>query len=324
MKLFVLAPLILLSACTPAPAGGPKADSPPRPIVLKFPPRESPIGFTWIPGGTFKMGKADGLPDAKPVHEVTLNGFWISTTEITNAQFTEFIRETKHKTTAEQNPNPAEFPGADPKDLVPGALIHTESGWKYIKGANWMHPAGPKSNLNGLGNHPVVNVSYDDALAYCNWAGATLPSEAQFEYAERGGMSEQKYDWGNVQQPNKKHMANIWQGEFPVKNLNTDGFLTTAPVKSFPPNRYGLYDMSGNVWEWCLDWYDPNFYSKRQRVVNPINDIKPTGPDPSRVTRGGSFLCSDNYCLGYQPGTRMKTTPDAGLYHTGFRCVINP
>jgi formylglycine-generating enzyme len=324
MKLFVLAPLILLAACTPAPQGHDTPSETHKPTLLKVPPQETPPGYTWIPGGTFKMGKADGLADAKPVHEVTLNGFWISTTEVTNSEFTEFIRETKYKTTAELNPDPADFPGSDPNDLVPGALVHTDSGWKYVKGANWMHPTGPTSNLQGLGNHPVVNISYDDALAYSKWAGATLPSEAQFEYAARGKLVQQTYVWGDQQQPENKEMANIWQGEFPTKNLNKDGFLTTAPVKSFPANGYGLYDMSGNVWEWCLDWYDPDYYTKPQPNTNPVNTTKPGGSEPSRVTRGGSFLCSNNYCLGYQPGTRMKTTPDTGLFHTGFRCVINP
>lgn len=269
------------------------------------------------------MGKIDGLPDAQPIHEITLNGFWISTTEVTNAQFTEFVRETNYQTAAELPPNPKDFPDADPKDLVPGALVHTEKGWQYITGANWLHPTGPTSSIKDKGNYPVVNISYDDALAYCTWAKATLPSEAQFEYAAREGLDQKTYVWGNEQNPDGKQMANIWQGEFPIKNLNKDGYLSTAPVKSFSPNQFNLYDMSGNVWEWCLDWYDPTYYQNSPNY-NPVNQTKPTDPEPSRVTRGGSFLCSDNYCLGYQPGTRMKTTPDTGLYHTGFRCVINP
>lgn len=324
MKRFLILPIIFLVACSPPPNSSP---SQPKeiadPKLLTQEPGPTPEGFVWIPGGTFRMGNSDGLPDAKPVHPVELDGFWISETEITNSDFVMFVRDTAYETTAELPPNPEDFPGADPADLVPGALVHTDSGWQYIKGASWKHPTGPGSKIINISTHPVVNISYEDALAYCKWAGGTLPTEAQFEYAARGNYQQNRYTWGNEQHPNGKEMANIWQGEFPTQNLNKDDFLTTAPVKSFPPNDFGLYDMAGNVWEWCLDWYDPNFYQNSPQR-NPLNSAKPNEPESARITRGGSFLCSDNYCLGYQPGTRMKTTPDTGLFHTGFRVVINP
>lgn len=314
---------ILLTGC----AAAPEPESPSTPIEPKGrstePAGPAPEGFSWIPGGTFRMGKENGLADARPVHQVTLDGFWISKTEVTNREFQKFVLETGYVTTAERAPNPKDFPDASPDSLVPGALVFINGAWSYIAGAEWRHPGGPATTIDGFGDHPVVNVSYEDALAYCRWAKVTLPSEAQFEYAERGGIDQAEFAWGGEQHPNGRQMANIWQGEFPQKNINRDGYIGTAPVGSFPPNGLGLSDMSGNVWEWCLDWYDENFY-KRSPLRNPVNSDRPNTPEPSRVTRGGSFLCSDNYCLGYRPGTRMKTTPDTGLFHTGFRCVINP
>lgn len=319
-RLWLLA--FVLAGCSAPPATPhPVTDSIPSLVTQE--PHKAPAGFVWIPGGSFHMGKTDGLADAQPVHVVSLDGFWISKTEVTNSQFAKFIQATGYVTTAEKAPRPEDFPDANPELLVPGALVFSGRKWHYRPGADWRHPTGLNSDIGGLANHPVVNVSYEDALAYCQWAGGTLPTEAQFEYAERGGLEGREFAWGDIQNPDGKEMANIWQGEFPAKNLKRDGFLGTAPVGAFPPNGYGLSDMSGNVWEWCLDWYDETYYA-RSPGRNPVNTEKPISPEPSRVTRGGSFLCSDNYCLGYRPGARMKTTPDTGLFHTGFRCVVNP
>ena len=226
--------------------------------------------------------------------------------------------------------------------LVPGSLVfaHPAEGagrpvdytqwWKWQPGANWRHPTGPASDIEGKHDHPVVQVSWNDAVAYATWAGKRLPTETEWEYTARGGLDGQSFAWGAELHPEGCEMANVWQGTFPVQHRSTDGFLTTAPVASFPANGYGLYDMAGNVWEWCADWYRPDTYSLRAHRIA----VDPAGPDdsfdpdeptvPKRVTRGGSFLCSENYCTGYRPSARMKTSPDTGLPHTGFRCVVDP
>lgn len=288
--------------------------------------------MAWIPGGTFQMGSTDGLADERPVHEVTVDGFWMDETEVTNAQFAAFVEATDYKTVAERPLNPGDFPGADPKLLVPGALVFEMdggkgAGWKYQPNAEWRHPLGPGSSIEGKADHPVVQVAYEDALAYAEWAGKSLPTEAEWEFAARGGHDGLAYTWGKQLHPDGKQMANIWQGTFPALNQNDDGFLYTAPVKSFPPNDYGLYDISGNVWEWCLDWYRPDAY-KDAEAVNPTGPKDSFNPDepnaPARVLRGGSFLCAENYCRGYRPSTRMKSSPDTGLLHSGFRCIKRP
>ncbi len=291
--------------------------------------------MVWIPGGSFEMGSNDAFADERPVHEVTLRGFWMDATEVTNADFAEFVDATGYVTVAERIPDAATLPGATPEDLVPGSVVYRGARpnenvesvyqlWEFLPGASWRHPDGPGSTIEGRMDHPVVHVSWDDAVAYASWAGKRLPTEAEWESAARGTLCCSLYPWGDELEPVGGPRQNAWQGSFPQKNLLADGFATTAPVASFPPNGLGLHDMAGNVWEWCSDWYRPDYYS-----ISPAVD--PRGPDdsydpqepgvPKRVLRGGSFLCNENYCVGYRVSARMKTAPDTGLNHTGFRCV---
>ena len=305
--------------------------------------------MNWIKGGTFLMG-SDNIQSRKdelPKHKVTVDGFWMDEHEVTNAEFAEFVKNTKYITTAEQVPDWEELkkqlpPGtAKPSDdlLVPSSLVFVSPGhhvelndasqwWQWKAGANWRHPEGPQSNIIGKDNFPVVHVSWDDAVAYAKWAGKRLPTEAEWEWAARGGLENAVYPWGNEGIELGKPKANTWQGEFPAKNLNKNGFLGTAPVKSFPPNAFGLYDMAGNVWEWCSDLYHNDYYksiNKPEGIKNPIGPTKSFDPDEplvlKRVQRGGSFLCHDSYCSSYRVSARMKSSPDTGLSHTGFRCV---
>jgi formylglycine-generating enzyme required for sulfatase activity len=292
-------------------------------------------GMVWIPGGTFWMGSEDGQPDELPAHQVTVDGFWMDKTEVTNEEFEKFVRATGYVTIAEQKPDAKDFPDAKPELLVPGSAVFSPpaeeapltdaSGWwRYVPGANWRHPEGPQSSIEGREKHPVAHVAWHDAVAYAKWAGKRLPTEAEWEYASRGGLDRQRYVWGNEQTPNGKWQANIWQGRFPKENTAADGFKGTAPVASFPPNGYGLYDMAGNVWEWCADWYRPDYYARSpaKNPPGPEDSFDPGEPGAKkRVQRGGSYLCSDVYCSGYRPSARMKCTPDTGLSHTGFRCV---
>ena len=292
-------------------------------------------GMTWIPGGAFAMGSDDGQRDEKPVHTVTVDGFWMDTTEVTNEQFEKFTRATGYVTLAERKPRAEDYPGATPDQLVPGSIVfspppNVESlenhyiWWKYVPGANWRHPEGPDSKLDGRAKHPVVHVCWLDAMEYAKWAGKRLPTEAEWENASRGGLDRQPYVWGREQTPGGQWLANIWQGRFPNDNSLADGFRTTAPVGSFAPNGHGLFDMAGNVWEWCADWYLPDYYaqSPARNPPGPGTSFDSNEPGvPKRVQRGGSFLCSDVYCSGYRPGARMKASPDTGLSHTGFRCV---
>ncbi|MBI2949597.1 MAG: formylglycine-generating enzyme family protein [Verrucomicrobia bacterium] len=294
--------------------------------------------MVWVPGGTFWMGSEDGLPDEKPVHQVTVEGFWMDKTEVTNEQFEEFVNATSYVTLAERKPDPKDFPGAPVENLVPGSVTFSPppgevalqdhyAWWKYLPGANWRRPEGPGSNIAGREKHPVVHVCWDDAMAYAKWAGKRLPTEAEWEYAARGGLDRQPYVWGKDQVPNGKWPANIWQGRFPNENTIADGFRGTAQVAAFPPNRFGLHDIAGNVWEWCLDWYRPDYYanSAAQNPQGPADSFDPNEPGlPKKVMRGGSFLCSDLYCTGYRPSARMKSSPDTGLSHTGFRCAWSP
>jgi formylglycine-generating enzyme len=306
--------------------------------------------MVWIPGGDFSMGSTVeseslcGLPgvtrDALPIHRVYVDGFWMDATEVTNEQFDKFAKATSYITIAERTPTKEEFPTAPPENLVAGSTVFTPTErpvpldnhyqwWRYEKGANWRHPEGPSSDLKGKEKYPVVHVAYDDAAAFAKWAGKRLPTEAEWEFAARGGQSGQLYSWGNEFRPGGKIMANTYQGKFPVRDTGEDGFAGIAPVAQFPPNGYGLYDVAGNVWEWVSDWYRPDTYARTQLTGNVARN--PQGPetpfDPAepgekkRVHRGGSFLCTDQYCTRYMVGTRGKGEVSTGSNHVGFRCV---
>jgi sulfatase modifying factor 1 len=290
----------------------------------------------WIPGGEFTMGDEE-FADARPLHTIYVDGFWMDETEVTNEQFAEFVKQTGYQTIAERTPRPEDFPDAPLDRLVAGAGVFNPakcppgevcrdcaSWWEYRAGANWRHPEGPDSDVRDREKHPVVHIAWEDALAYARWAGKRLPTEAEWERAARGGVERRRYYWGDELLPDGKWMANIWQGPFPVENSAEDGYTATAPVKSFPPNAFGLYEMSGNVWEWCADWYRPDYYavSPKRNPQGPESSLDPDGRnEPKRVQRGGSFLCSDNYCVRYRAGARGQGAPDTGLSHTGFRCV---
>lgn len=305
-------------------------------------------GMVWIKGGEFTMGCSDkeGRPDEYPQHKVKVDGFWMDATEVTNGQFQKFVEATGYITTAEKAPDwnelkkqlPPGTPKPDESLLVAASLVFTASSkaiplndasqwWRWIKGANWQHPEGPESTIKGRENYPVVHISWDDANAYAKWAGKRLPTEAEWEYAARGGLIDKPYSWGNENVEKVKPKANTWQGHFPDINTQWDGYNKLAPVKSFAPNGYGLYDMAGNVWEWCSDWYRGDYYEqlKGNRSINPKGPLSGYDPDeptiPKRVVRGGSFLCHASYCSSYRVSARMKTSPDTGLEHTGFRCV---
>lgn len=293
--------------------------------------------MVWIPSGEFEMGADDGRPDERPVHRVTLNGFWMDVHEVTNAEFQRFVDATGYLTVAERPLDAGAFPGVPREKLVPGSLVFREprpdeavagylAWWSFVPGANWRHPRGPESDLEGLGDHPVVHVAYEDAAAYARWAGKSLPTEAQWEYAARGGLKQATYPWGNELVEGGKAQANLWQGSFPRANSEADGHRFTAPVAQFAPNGYGLFDMAGNVWEWCADWYRPDAYDSGalSNPRGPASSVDPDEPEtPKRVVRGGSFLCTDQYCAGYRVAARMKSSSDTGLANTGFRCVKN-
>ncbi len=296
----------------------------------------APEGMVWIPGGEFQMGSEEGsFGDTKPVHKVKVDGFWADKTEVTNAQFSHFVAATGYVTVAERKPDPKEFPGAPPEMLVPGSIVFTPPDkpvelndhlrwWRLQPGANWRHPEGPASDLTGREQHPVVHVAYEDALAYARWAGKRLPTEAEWEFAARGGLDGKRFAWGDEFRPAGKFMANTWQGHFPDRNDGADGFKGTAPVASFAPNAYGLYDVSGNVWEWVADWYRPDYFkqSPSNNPTGPADSLDPQEPGvPKRVQKGGSFLCSDEYCSRYTAGGRGKGEPSSGTTHVGFRLV---
>lgn len=318
--------------------------------LLSNRPPGPPPGMVLIPGGQFIMGTAgqNAIRNEQPAHQVRVGSFYMDETEVTNAQFRAFIQATGYVTTAEKAPDweemkkqlPPGTPKPPPEKLVPGALVFTPpSGpaarndvarwWSWTPGACWKHPEGPSSDLSGRDHHPVVLVSWDDATAYAKWAGKRLPTEAEWEYACRGGLAGKRFPWGD-EAPGETDgtKANIWQGDFPHRNTKVDGWERTAPVKSYPPNGYGLYDMGGNVWEWCSDWYRADAYAGRSGVT-----VNPQGPDtfwdpdeplaPKRVTRGGSFLCHVNTCESYRPAARRGTEVETGMSHIGFRCVIS-
>jgi len=297
--------------------------------------------MVWIPGGPFWMGFDESPDHDAPVHQVAVSGFWIDRTEVTNAQFDAFVRATGYKTSAEKPPTAEELAQGDvpPEKRVPfstcfvpvrlpdgtRALDHPPTWWQFVAGADWRHPEGPRSSIADRMNHPVVHVSWHDAVAYCQWAGKRLPTEAEWECAARGGLDRQEYCWGSARQgADGKWWANTFQGKFPSENTAADGYTGTAPVGSYAPNGYGLVDMAGNVWEWCNDWYGVQYYE-----TSPRNN--PKGPEtgdpgrdtnmPAKVRRGGSFLCADEYCRRYLPGARDFNPPNDAASHTGFRCV---
>ena len=311
-----------------------------------------PEGMVIIPGGTFSMGGVnpvgmqDGgredMYDARPVHQVRLDPFFMDASEVTNAQFELFVKATGYVTIAEVTPTREEFPDAPAENLVAGSVVFTPPAekvplnnhlqwWAYVHGVNWRHPEGPNSDLKGRENHPVVHVAYPDAVAYAKWAGKRLPTEAEWEFASRGGESGNLYAWGNQINPDSKWMANTFQGTFPNSDVGTDGFRGIAPVKKYAPNRYGLYDMAGNVWEWCADWYRNDYYASLKEMGEVA--VNPKGPSDSydpmepgvqkRIQRGGSFLCTDQYCTRYMVGTRGKGEVNSGTNHIGFRCVMD-
>lgn len=343
---------LVLAVAAPAP-GTPGAYLPT--VELAGPaPGPAPEGMVWIPGGEFSMGKSDPtvefcggndpMPDARPIHRVRVPGFWMDRTEVTNAAFARFVAATGYVTVAERPPRPEDFPGAPPELLVAGSVVFTPphrpvplgnalQWWRYVPGASWRHPEGPGSSLDGREHHPVVHVAYEDAEAFARWAGKRLPTEAEWEFAARGGQAGKSYPWGDELQPGGRWMANTWQGSFPHGGVAEDGFERAAPVASFPPNAYGLHDMAGNVWEWCSDWYRPDTYERRVAAAGGDVIINPRGPAesesfdpqepgmPKRVQRSGSFLCTDQYCTRYMVGSRGKGAVDTGSNHLGFRLV---
>ncbi|MDB5120770.1 MAG: formylglycine-rating enzyme family protein [Sphingobacteriales bacterium] len=304
-------------------------------------------GMIWIPGGDFAQGgdNEQASEDEYPKHHVTLNGYWIDETEVTNAEFARFVKETGYITVAQKKPDwneikkqlPSGTPKPDDSLLVASSLVFKappsevslndySQWWQWEKGADWNHPQGPKSDIKGKDDYPVVQVTWIDAQAYARWAGKRLPTEAEWEFAARGGLKNNIYPWGNESVNLGDPKANFWQGHFPDKNILQDKFYLSAPVKSFPANGYGLYDMAGNVWEWCEDLYNINYYKEvKNGVTNPTGPSKsfdPEEPNASkRVLRGGSFLCNDTYCSGYRVARRMKSSEDSSMEHLGFRCV---
>ncbi len=302
-------------------------------------------GMVWIPGGTFRMGSDDHYPEEAPTHMVQVDGFWMDQTPVTNAQFQRFVEATGYVTLAERTPNAADYPGADPASLVAGSSVFKSPGrrvdrnnhynwWQWVPGADWRHPSGPKSSIDGREQHPVVHVAWEDVEAYARWIGKEIATEAEWEFAARGGLDGAEFAWGDEFTPGGKHMANTWQGEFPYRNLLHDGFAGTSPVDVFPPNGYGLYDIIGNVWEWTADWYGAHQVASESccavsnpRGVKREQSFDPQQPGfriPRKVIKGGSHLCAPNYCQRYRPAARMPHHIDTGTSHVGFRCIVRP
>jgi formylglycine-generating enzyme len=288
-------------------------------------------GMTWIPGGSFAMGAEHFYPEERPVRRVSVDGFWIDRAPVTVAQFRRFATEMRYVTVAERPLDPADYPGAEPAALVPGSLVFhktpgpvdlrdVRSWWRYVPGACWHRPEGPGSSAAGRQRHPVTHVAYEDAAAYATWAGKELPTEAEWERAARGGLEGAIFAWGDELAPNGRMMTNSWQGEFPWQNLRTDGYEGTSPVSVFPPNGYGLYDMTGNVWEWTTDFFALHGESGEHACCVP--GAQPGENIPRRVIKGGSHLCAPNYCLRFRPAARQGEAVDTSTTHIGFRCVV--
>jgi sulfatase modifying factor 1 len=336
-----------IHSCMQTPSRFPNMDSSTSGIATSG--DTSNKGMVFIPGGSFSMGANNQQADKDeyPKHEVALSAFWIDKTEVTNAEFQKFVNATGYITTAEKKPDweemkktlPAGTAKPSDDELVAASLVFRQTQqpvdlndynqwWDWVPGANWKHPEGPGSSIIGRENYPVVQVSWFDAMAYCKWAGKQLPTEAQWEFAARGGLVNNIYPWGNEHVNAGKPKANSWEGKFPYYNETKDGFIRLAPVHTYAPNGYGLYDMAGNVWEWCSDWYNYDYYKTIKGIITdpkgPQKSFDPAEPlMAKRSLRGGSFLCNDSYCSGYRVARRMKSTPDTGLEHTGFRCVKN-
>jgi formylglycine-generating enzyme required for sulfatase activity len=315
-------------------------------------PGSAPEGMVWIPGGEFSMGARDPrggaseapdpMADSRPIHRVYVDGFWMDRTEVTNEQFARFVRATGYVTVAEQTPTAGDFPDAPAANLVAGSAVFVAPGqpvpldegrrwWEYRQGASWRHPFGPGSEVRGRERFPVVHVAFRDAEAYARFAGKRLPTEAEFEFAARGGLAGRLYAWGDELRPAGRYMANTFQGHFPDVDSGDDGAVGLAAVASYPANGYGLYDVTGNVWEWCSDWYRPDTYAQYalaglvRNPRGPETSFDPAEPGvPKRVHRGGSFLCSSHYCTRYLVGARGKGEPSTATNHLGFRCVKSP
>ncbi|MFN7917339.1 MAG: formylglycine-generating enzyme family protein [Vicinamibacterales bacterium] len=319
-------------------------------LAAASPQNAAPAGTVRIPGGEFAMGMPDprgqphggteAMEDARPVHRVSVRSVWMDRTPVTNAQFARFVKATGYVTVAERPLNPRDFPGVPAAQLRPGGVVFTQpehpvslndpaGWWRLVPGANWRHPTGPSSTIAGHDTDPVVQIAFEDAEAYAKWAGRRLPTEAEWEHAARGGLDGKLYTWGDELTPGGTWMANIFQGTFPTKNTASDGYRGVAPVAQFPANGYGLYDMSGNVWEWVSDWYRPDYYRQlaaQARVAQdprgPQSSIDPAEPGVAkRVQRGGSFLCTDQYCTRYMVGSRGRGEPSTPSNHVGFRTV---
>ena len=303
--------------------------------------------MVFVEGGTFNMGSDRHYPEEAPVHRVTVNSFFIDRAPVTNRQFREFVNATKYVTFAEIAPNAKDYPGALPQMLKPGSLVFTPPNhpvdlrdwrqwWQFKFGANWRKPYGPRSSIGGRDDHPVVHIAYRDAEAYARWAGKELPTEAEWEYAARGGREGAEFAWGDELTPEGRHLANTWQGAFPHENLASDGYRRTSPVLAFPANGYGIHDMIGNVWEWTTDWFSPRHAEEPSKnccaPANPRGDPEADSYDerassvriPRKVLKGGSHLCAPNYCRRYRPAARHAQPVDTGTSHIGFRCIFRP
>ena len=305
-------------------------------------PGPAPKGMVWIPGGTFWMGcEGCGMPDAVPAHLVSVDGFWMDRTPVTNAEFQRFVSATNYVTVAERALDPQKFPGVPKEMLVPGSAVFRPTAqpvrldnplqwWRYTPGANWKSPEGGGSSVRTRADHPVVHVAFEDVVAYAKWAGKRPPTEAEFEFAGRGGLDRNLYPWGNTLMPGEKPAANIWQGQFPARDLGEDGYAGTSPVTAFPANAFGLFDMGGNVWQWCADWYRPDYYTAlagtaavAQNPQGPSDSFDPQEPGAAkRVLKGGSYLCTDQYCARYLVGSRGKSEVTSGASNLGFRLVL--